>query len=151
MSRPDPRWGKRGGFVLLELIIVLFLITVILGISTVFFANTLPSNRFNATVRTISATIRQARSLAQIHSERQTVTIDLDSKKYSIEGHGFKDIPSDISIKVIDPISGEIWKGRYQLIVHATGSIEGGTIVLWNSKKTVSIQVDPIVGTVVIK
>lgn len=148
MSRPDP---KRNGFVLLELIIVLFLITVILGISTVFFANVLPSNRFNATVRTLSATIRQARSLAQIHSERQAFTIDLDSKKYGIEGRSFKNIPSDISIKVIDPISGEILKGEYRFILHETGSIEGGTIVLWNSKKTVSIQGDPIVGTVVIK
>ncbi|MEW6416516.1 MAG: prepilin-type N-terminal cleavage/methylation domain-containing protein [Nitrospirota bacterium] len=142
---------KNNGFTLLELIIVLFLITLILGLSTIFFANILPSNRFNATIRDISATIRHARTLTRTHGETQIITIDLDSKKYGIEGRGIKDIPSDIYIKVIDPLSGEIDSGKYQLVLHAIGSIEGGTIVLWNNKKTVSIQMDPVVGSVVIK
>lgn len=139
------------GFILLELIIVLFLITLILGLSTVFFVHILPSNKFNATVRNISSTIRHARSLAQIYGEEQTITINLDSKKYELEGHGVKEIPSDVHIKIIDPLSGEIHEGKYQLVLYPTGGIEGGTIVLWNSKKTVSIQMDPVVGLVVIK
>ncbi len=142
--------GGWGGFTLLELIIVLFLVTLILGLSTMFFANTLPSSKFNATIRDMSATIKHARSLAQIHGERQTVTIDLDSKKYGIEGRGAKDIPSDIYIKVIDTLSGEIHNGKYQIVLNATGG-EGGTIVLWNNKRSVSIQMDPIVGSIVIK
>jgi general secretion pathway protein H len=146
ISRPDPK-----GFTLLELIIVLFLITLILGLSTIFFANILPSNRFNATIRNISATIRQARTLSQTLGKEQTITIDLDSKKYGIEGRGVKDIPSDIYIKVIDPLSGEIHSGEYQLVFHTIGGVEGGTIVLWNNKKTVSIRMDPVVGSVVVK
>ena len=139
------------GFILLELIIVLFLVTLILGLSTIFFANILPSNKFNATVRNISTTIRHARSLAQIYGEKQTITIDLDSKKYELQGRGVKEIPSDIYIKVIDPMSGEIHEGKYQIVLYPTGGIEGGTIVLWNSKKTVSIQMDPVIGSLVIK
>jgi general secretion pathway protein H len=149
-----PRGGGMGGgagFTLLELIIVLFLITLILGLSTVFFANILPSSRFNATIRDITATIRYARSLAKIHGERQTITIDLDSKKYGIEGRGAKDIPSDIHIKVVDPLLGEIYNGKYKLVLDPIGGVEGGTIILWNNKRTVSIQIDPIVGSVVIK
>ena len=142
---------KNNGFTLLELIIVLSLITLILGLSTIFFANILPSSRFNATIRDMSATIKHARSLAQINGERQIITIDLDSRKYGLEGRGTKDIPSDIYIKVIDPLSGEIHKGKYQLILDAMGGVEGGTIVLWNNKRVVSIQMDPIVGSVVIK
>ncbi len=143
--------GGGAGFTLLELIIVLFLITLIIGLSTIFFANTLPSSRFNATIRDMSATIKHARSLAQIHGERQIITIDLDLKKYGLEGRSAKDIPSDIHIKVIDPLSGEILKGKYQLVLNAIGGVEGGTIVLWNNKRIVSIQMDPIVGSVVIK
>jgi general secretion pathway protein H len=139
------------GFSLLELIIVLFLMTLILGLSAVFFANALPSNKFNATVRSISTTIRQARSLAQIHGERQTVTIDLDTKQYGIEGHESKSIPAGIYIKVIDPISGEIQTGKYYFMVQAGGSIEGGTVMLWDTKRQASIQADPVVGSVVIK
>jgi len=139
------------GFILLELIIVLFLVTLILGLSTIFFANVLPSNKFNSTVRDISATIRHARSLAQIYGAKQTITIDLDLKKYGLEGRGVKEIPSDVYIKIIDPLSGEIHQGKYRLVLYPTGGIEGGTIVLWNSKKTVSIQLDPVIGSLVIK
>jgi type II secretory pathway pseudopilin PulG len=142
---------KTRGFILLELIIVLFFITVIIGISTVLFSNALPTNRLHATVRNISSTIRQARALAQIHSEGKTVIIDLDAKKYGIEGYNQTAIPSDISIKVIDPVSGEIYQGIYRFFFSSSGGIEGGTIVVWNQKKMVTIQPDPIVGTVVIK
>ncbi len=139
------------GFTLLEMIIVLFLMTLILGISTIFFANILPSSRFDATVRNISATIRQARSLARIHNESQVVTIDLDSKTYDLTGHSSKEIPSDISVKIIDPIYGELNEGKYHFILHPTGGVEGGTIIVWTDKKKASIQIDPIVGTLIIK
>lgn len=139
------------GFTLLEVILVLFLISLILGLSTVFFANTMPTNRLNATAREISATIRYARTLARVNSERQTLTIDLDSKLYGIEGSASKNIPDDINIKIIDPLLGEVHNGKYSITFYETGGIEGGTIVLSTKKKTVNIELDPIVGSVVIK
>jgi len=149
-----PRGGGMGGgagFTLLELIIVLFLIVLILGLSTIFFANTLPSSRLNATAREMSATIRHAKHLALINGEKQTVTINLDSRNYGIEGVAHKNIPSAITIKVIDPLLGEIRNGEYPIIFSGTGGMEGGTIVLSTDKKTVSIELDPVVGSVVIK
>ena len=141
----------RRGFILLELIVVLFLITLIMGITLIFFANFLPSNRLDATVRNISSTIKHARSLARINNQRQIVTIDLDAKQYGIEGREIKDIPADIGVKIIDPMSGEIFQGKYNFLLHVSGNIEGGTIILWNAKKSVNIQPDPIVGAVIIK
>jgi len=143
--------GEQKGFILLELIIVLVLISVIIGLSAIFFANTLPTYKFNATVRNISTTLKQARSLARIHDERQTVTIDMESRKYTLEGHDPKDIPEGIAVKVIDPVSGEIQTGTYNFVLNPSGGIQGGTIVLWNAKRSASIQLDPVVGAVVIK
>jgi len=145
-----PNVGK-DGFTLLELMVVMLLMTLVIGISTIFFANTLTSSKFNTTVRDLSTTIRHARSLAQIHGERKAVTIDLDSKTYWIDGKKVREIPSDIQIKIIDPLYGEIFEGKYQIVSNAMGGIQGGTIVLWNDKKTVNIQPDPIVGSVVVK
>ena len=54
-------------------------------------------------------------------------------------------------MKIIDPFAGEILEGKYQFIFHPTGGIEGGTIVLWNSKKAVEIRTDPIGGSVIVK
>jgi general secretion pathway protein H len=145
-----PNVGK-DGFTLLELMVVMLLMTLVIGISTIFFASTLTSSKFNTTVRDLSTTIRHARSLAQIHGERKAVTIDLDSKTYWIDGKKVREIPSDVQIKIIDPVYGEIFEGKYQIVSNAMGGIQGGTIVLWNDKKTVNIQPDPIVGSVVVK
>jgi prepilin-type N-terminal cleavage/methylation domain-containing protein len=142
---------KDSGFTLLELIIVLFLISLIMGMAGVFFANTLPSNRFNATVREIVAGIRYARSLAQVNGENETLTIDLDFKKYELLGRGEKSIPPEVNIKVVDPLSGDVTTGRYQILFPSFGGAEGGTIVLWDKKRVASISLDPVVGSVVVK
>jgi type II secretory pathway pseudopilin PulG len=142
---------SRVGFTLLELIIVLFLVMLILSLVVIVFAHTLTSSRLSATAREMSATIRYARSLAQIRGEQQTITIDMDLRRYGIEGREGKDIPPDITVRVIDPLSGEVRKGKYPIIFHVPGGVEGGTIVLTVREKSVSIQVDPVVGSVVIR
>ncbi|MBI5849104.1 MAG: prepilin-type N-terminal cleavage/methylation domain-containing protein [Nitrospirae bacterium] len=143
--------SNRSGFTLLELIIVLFLITLMLGLSSVFFANTLPSGRFNATAREIAATIRQAKHLAQRKGEKQIVTINMDTNSYGIEGQTGKILPSGISFKVIDPLAGEITSGIYQIAFRMTGSTEGGTIIVWNNAKAAQINIDPVAGAVIIR
>jgi len=142
---------NRSGFTLLELIIVIFLITLMVGLSGVFFANTLPSGKFNSTVREIASTIRQARHLAQLNGVKQVITIDMDSRSYGIERRGGKNLPSGIQIKVIDPLAGDITSGKYHMTFHPAGSSECGTVVLWNDTKLAQINVDPVAGAVIIK
>lgn len=139
------------GFTLLELIIVMLLVGLMLSLAGVLFSNTLPSSKFGATTREIATTIRHARTLAQLRGENQTLTIDMEARKYGIDTVTAKDIPPDISIKIIDPLLGDVQTGKYQFNFPPIGGIEGGTIVLWNSKKTASIEVDPIVGSTVVK
>ncbi len=141
----------RHGFTLIEMMVVLFLITLMLGLSAVFFANTLPSHKLNATARELSATIRRARALSQIDGARQTLTINLDAKTYGIEGLGYKSIDPDITIKLLDPYAGESRKGTYHMIFQPAGGIQGETIILGTLKKEIRIELDPVVGSVVIK
>jgi len=143
--------SRRSGFTLLEIIIVLFLMTLILGLSVVYFVNRLPSARFDATTREIVATLRHAWSLARINNERQTITVDLDLKTYGINGFGAKKIPPDVNIKIADSFAGEVFHGKYYLQFQATGGAEGGRLILWNNKKMQSIQLDPIIGAVIVK
>jgi len=145
------RISETAGFTLLEMLIVLFLATLVLGLSTVFFVSALPSSRLNATAREISATIRHARALAQITGETQTITIDLDSRQYGMEGRTMKSLSPELGVKVTDPFSGDVQTGKYYLQAHVNGAVDGGTIVLWNRTRAVSIQTDPVVGAVVIK
>lgn len=139
------------GFTLLELMIVLFLITLMLGLSSVFFANTLPSGRFHATAREMASMLKHARALAEIQGKDETLLINLDDRKYGIEGLKTMTIPDGIKIKIEDPLRGEIEEGKYTFTFHSYGSAEGGTIVLWDGKRTVSISLDPIVGSIILK
>jgi prepilin-type N-terminal cleavage/methylation domain-containing protein len=139
------------GFTLIELTVVLFLMALIVGLSAVFFGNTLPSAKLNATGRELSATIRQARSLAQLNGASEAVLVNLDTRRYGIEGRGTRSIPPEIGIKVIDPLLGEVQAGTYRILFEATGGIEGATIDIWNRKRLLRIVTDPIVGTVTLK
>jgi general secretion pathway protein H len=139
------------GFTLLELIIVMFLVTLILGLSTVFFLNSVPSARLDATAREISATIRHARAIAQDRGEDQVFMINLDTRQYGLEGRNMKTIPAEISIRVNDPLSGEIRRGTYPILFRAYGGAEGGMVVLQGRKKALYIRTDPVVGSVVMR
>jgi len=139
------------GFTLLELIIVIVIIVLVLGMSTLFFASTIPAAKLHGLSREISSILKQARITAQNKGEKQTVIIDLDSRTYGIEGKDAKNIPPEIFTRVIDPFSGTVSQGKYSFIFHETGGIEGGTILLTYNKKTLSIETDPIVGSIVVK
>jgi len=142
---------KKNGFTLLEIIMVLSLMTLILGLSAVFFAGSLPSVKANAAGRELTAMIRQARSLAHMKMESQTVMIDLDNRTYGIEGREIKTLPPDLLVSITDPLAGEIAHGKYPLVFHPTGGMGGGTITLSRGKRAMRIELDPITGAVMIR
>lgn len=139
------------GFTLLELIIVMFISALVLGISTVFFANAMPTEKFNATVREISTAIKYSRATAKVTGEKKVITIDLDANVYTLESGRKKVIPPDIDVKIINALSETIENGQFQLVFHPTGVMEGGTIELSTKKRKANISIDPIVGAIVVK
>jgi general secretion pathway protein H len=142
---------KKTGFTLLEMTIVLLLASLILGLSTVFFAGWLPSARFDATAREIAGLIRHARSLARLNMETQRVVIDLDQRTYGLEGKTTKEFPPHVLISVVDPVAGEILQGKYPLVFYPAGGMAGGDIILSGGKKKLRINMDPITGAVLIR
>jgi len=136
------------GFTLLETIIVLSLVTLILGLTTVFFAGFLPSVRLQATGREIAATIRQARYLSRMNMETRTVIIDLGKRSFGIEGRSARDIPPGTAIRIIDPQAGEIRQGEYSIVLRPAGNMTGATILLSVGRKAVRVEMDPVTGAV---
>ncbi len=141
-------WNQRG-FTLLELILVLTLAGLVLGLSSfLVVGQALPSARFNATIRELSAALREARTLARVNGEKQTLVINLDTRTFGIEGRKARAVPENTGILIRDPIAGEIRRGEYRIFFTPSGASESGTIVMWTNKRSVSIQADPIVGSV---
>jgi general secretion pathway protein H len=139
------------GFTLLELLIVMFLITLILALSTISFVNSLPAGRFHATVRELAATIRHAGHLYRQSGRKQVVSIDIDNKKYGIDGREAKNIPSGVNVRVVDLLEEEITEGTFKIVFSITESPGGGEIVLWDEKREAKIKIDPVVGAVTVK
>jgi Tfp pilus assembly protein FimT len=131
--------------------IVVFLMSLILGISTIFFANTLPSAKHKAAARELAATIKYARHLAFIKNEKQIINIDLDAKNYSIEGRKITLIPSDISLSVYDNNvnANPVRQGKYIISYDTTGGSGWGSIKLARGEKIITIKPDPIMVAVI--
>jgi len=136
---------------LLELTVVLFLMALVLGLSPFFLAKTLSSTRLATSGRDLSATIRQARSLAQFSGTTQSVLLNLDTNRYGIEGRGIRNIPLDIRVRVIDPFFGEVQGGTYRMLFDPAGGVQAAAIDLSNNKRVIRIITDPIVGTVTLR
>lgn len=142
---------KNRGFTLLELMIALALVALILGLTSLFVAGRLPSARANAAGREIAGLIRHTRALARLNMESRRFVIDLDNRTYGIEGLAAKALPPEARVRIVDPLTGEIVGGRYPIVFTPTGGAGGGAIVLTWGRKVIRIELDPIMGAVVLK
>lgn len=143
--------GSKKGFTLLELIVVILFVTIILGLSGFFFTGSISSQRFNSSMRSMIATLKYAKSLASLDGEKKIFFINLELRTYGIEGKKTMNLPDGISIKVTDPVNGDIQSGRYDLIFYPSYGVSGVTIWLWDKKRTARIDTDPVTGATVVK
>ena len=142
---------SRGGFTLLEIMMVMVLVLIILGISTVFFSSMLPSQNLNAAGRELSAMLRFARLLATNTGEPRTVFVDLETGRYGIQGVQTRRIPQGITVRITDALEGEIVRGQYSIVFNESGGVPWGRITLSGGKRVLTIELDPVVGAVVLK
>lgn len=150
-STRTPHVRGQGGFTLLELIVVLVIMSLVLGLSTVALVNALPSSRLDAAAREFAAALRYGRSLAVNSGERQELSIDLDARQYSLAGRSAKTFPNEVTPAVLDPFEGEMRQGRHRIVFKPIGAAEGGALLLTQGKRTVRIEADPVIGAAVIK
>jgi Tfp pilus assembly protein FimT len=136
---------------LIELLIVLSLITLVLGLSLPYFTNSLPNARLEEAARETATMMRYAEAQVRLDNTDQTLVVDMDANRCSLEGKMDRAIPAGLRMKVIDPFLGEVATGKYRMIFPSTGSIEGATIVISSERKALSVMTDPIVGSVIVR
>jgi hypothetical protein len=86
-----------------------------------------------------------------MNMESRSVVIDMDNRTYGVEGLAPKSFPPDARVTVVDPFAGEIAGGTYRIVFGSAGGMSGGTIILSWGKKVIRIELDPIVGAVLLK
>jgi hypothetical protein len=126
--------------------IVIFLAMLMVGMGVIAMMSRLPAVRLDATVREISALMRQARTLARIHTAKQTLVVDLDARRYGIEGMPLRKFPDEVGVKIEDFLTGDADNGSHRLVFSPSGGIEGGALSLTAGKRSISIKPDPVMG-----
>jgi prepilin-type N-terminal cleavage/methylation domain-containing protein len=134
------------GFTFIEIMVVVFLMSLIVGITTIYFANTLPSARHRATARELAATIKYARNLAYAKNEKQFINIDLDAKSYSLQGREAKSIDRSIALTVYEANANTdaIRNGKYIISYDTSGGSDWSSIALTRGERVITIKADPI-------
>lgn len=74
----------RGGFTLVELLLVLVLLGIIIGISMPYFVHSIRGNRLRVAGRTLVTVSRYARSMSVLKQAEVALTFDLDSGKIDV-------------------------------------------------------------------
>ncbi|MCX8070639.1 MAG: prepilin-type N-terminal cleavage/methylation domain-containing protein [Thermodesulfovibrionales bacterium] len=139
------------GFTLLEMLITIFLIIVIVGISSLFFLSRQPKEELKTAVRDMVTTVRYARSLARNTGEVKVFTIDIDNSKFGIEGRGEKPLPKETIININDPVNGLTSQGKYRIEFYPSG-LSGFAQIHINSKSNkFTISLDPVIGAYVVQ
>jgi general secretion pathway protein H len=137
---------NRSAFTLLELLIVMVLIAMISGFSTLYFAGNMTKSKVSATARDMASALRWGRLLATETGQSQRFLVELDARTFGIEGKAFRKVPPDIAVTVRDPLRGDIGHGTYEARLLPTGSVQGGVLTLTKGNTVVTIVPDPVVG-----
>ena len=142
-----PRIPNRiNGFTLLEILIVLFIAMLMLGMCIVGFAGRLPAAKLDATAREMSALMRQTRLLAKTEMEKQAFVVDMDARRYGIEGKTLRPIPEEVHVRVDDSLKGPGDRGKHRIVYFPIGGVAGGAIEVTAGKRGISLKADPVLG-----
>ncbi len=138
------------GFTLLEVMMVVVLILIVLGVSTVFLASRLPSQNLNSAGREFSAMLRFAKLLAKNSGEPRAPRQSRHGR-YGIAGVQMRNVPQGVTLTITDPLEGEITRGEHSIVFNESGTAGWGRITLSGGRKVLHIELDPVLGAVVLK
>lgn len=158
MNDPGKAHLNRGGFTLLELILVLLMMALIAGLTTPFVMSTLDRIRLDSEVRNVASALRYARSEAIARKIRFTFNADIESGRYWLAGPAGGDalqarvLDQGIRFKQFTNEQETRTDGTFVIHFFPQGNSSGGTIHLEVAGQDADetgyvIRVSPVTGT----
>ncbi len=139
---------RRGGFSLLELLIVLFLLSLIAALAAPSFSRTLLSARLRASAAEVRATLARARSIAAAEGRVREAVFDLEEGRFGLDNDAvLKGLPEPIRIGAVR-LAGEEARGpeaRVRFFPDGTAE-EAEVSVDAGDGGEIRVKVDPLTG-----
>ncbi len=140
---------RRGGFTLLELLVVLSIAAVMIAVVPPLISSALPGARLKATAREMAAGLRVARTRALTRRAETSLLFDLDRRRYGLAGQPLRHrIPEGIEVKLLTAES-ELQGGRRGGIrFFPEGGSTGGRVTLTSGRRALGVDVDWLTGRI---
>ena len=119
------------------------------------FATRLSSSKIRAAARQLSATVKYAKSYAQLKDKEQTIVIDLDERRYWLKGDRKRKAEMPENVRMLVGLAGGAFheEGKWEIHFFAEGGINSDieAVLLSNGTLIFRIELDPIIGSSVVQ
>ena len=151
MIYPGPGSGRKRGFTLLELLVVLLIVSLMIALVPPLFSGAVPGAKLKAAVRDLAVTLRLARNQSITRDVETQVFINLESPAYAIGKQAPRALPTGVELKVASA-SGQSAAQTSPHVVRffSDGSSSGTLITLSRDKRSYDLHVGWLTGRVTI-
>ena len=146
-NRPDKPY--RRGFTLIELLVVLAIGALLVALAPTAYSKYRESTQYGAVLRTLASDMRQARQRATSSGIPVVFSVDLDKRKYGVEGISDHAVPEPLQIRATVGSEQLQKEGLASIIFLPGGGATGGSIdVIRPSGDGARLRVDWLFGHV---
>ena len=136
------------GFTLVEILAVVALIALALAVVSVSVGGGLAGAKVKAASRDLVAALRYTRGQAIVKHEAQTLSVDVDKRRYRAPNKKWVELPKDMTMKLFTARSELEEEGIGRIRFFPDGSSTGGHIDLLRDDATWRIEVLWLTGEV---
>ena len=139
---------RDGGFTLVELVVVLFILSVIAALAAPSFSRTIVSARLRASAAEVRSTLARARSLAVAGAVERAVVFDLEKGEYGLDNEAIRrGFPEAVRLSAVLLGGERVERGNVFVRFFPDGSAEEAEVsVTAGDGGTLRVTVEPLTG-----
>ena len=139
---------RRGGFTLVEIMVVLFILSLLAALAAPSFSRTIVSARLRASAAEVRATLARARTLAVAGGTERAVVFDLEKGEYGIDNETVRrGFPDPVRMDGLRIVGERKERGDARVRFYPDGSAEEAEVsVSAGEGGTLRVTVEPLTG-----
>ncbi|MDH3473803.1 MAG: GspH/FimT family pseudopilin [Rhodospirillales bacterium] len=141
--------NHKAGFTLVELLVVMVIMGLVLAFAPLAMHSMMPSLEVQAAARQLGGALRNARSIAIRDNREATLTLDLETRRYALDGdRKVREIDEDIEVKLLTATSEQLDEEVASIRFFPDGTSTGGAVTLSGGGASYAVQVDWLTGRI---